>query len=78
MEEFKGLSCFTYYFQNCLLTKICFMKYDKIKRMGELIHTTVHTIIKSPCVGVQVTVNQLVKTFWLSSYSKKPTNAATS
>ena len=54
MEELKGLRCLAFYFQNCLLTKICFMKYDQIKTMGELIHshTTVHTLIKSPCVGV--------------------------
>jgi hypothetical protein len=52
MEEFKGLGCLAFYYQICLLTKICFMKYDQMKTMGELIHTTVHTLIKSPCVVV--------------------------
>lgn len=54
------------------------MKYGQIKAMGELIHTTVHTLIKSPCVDVYVKANDLVKKFCLSSYSKKPTNGANS
>jgi len=39
MEEFQVLSCLAFYFQNCLLTKICFMKYDQVKTMSEPIYT---------------------------------------